>query len=442
MPTTVSAMRSWQVGILVIGSAAVGGGRERQPPPKSPNIVVIVSDDAGYADFSCHGSEQMQTPRIDSIGRDGVRFTAGYVSGAVCSPSRAGLMTGRYQQRFGHEKNIPPRMSQDNGLPLSEQTLADRLRRQGYRTIGLGKWHLGYAKHFHPTARGFDEWFGFLQGSRAYWPLERPTELNRLQRGTEVVAESFDYMTDELGRQAEACITAGKDDPFFLYLAFNAVHTPMHALESDLEVVEAETPRRRKLIAMTKALDRAVGQVLDALDREGLADDTIVFFVNDNGGATNNACSNGPLRGHKGQVWEGGIRVPFLMRWPARVAAGQVCDVPVIALDIAATGLAAAGCDVSKATPQLDGCDIVPVVTGAQRRLAREALFWRHGDRWAVRSADLKLVRQEVDRPPMLFDLARDPGEQKDLAGERSGDRERLQGLVDAWMQQLVDPLW
>lgn len=417
-----------------VGTAAAQDTGQLHPP----HIVVILADDAGYADFSMHGATDLATPRIDSIAANGVRCTNGYVSGPVCSPTRAGLMTGRYQQRFGHEKNFPPRMSETNGLPVEERTIADAMRAAGYHTVALGKWHLGYADRFHPLARGFDEFFGFLQGSRSYFPLAEPTRLNRLLRDHEVVPESFDYMTDELGRQAAKSIRARGDRPLFLYLAFNAVHAPMHAVEADLEGTVG-TPRRQKLIAMTKALDRAVGMVLDALAAEGIADDTLLFFLNDNGGATNNASRNTPLRGHKGQVFEGGVRVPFALQWPKRLPKGAVFDAPVIALDILPTCVAAAGGALPD-EPKLDGVDLLPHLTGATKARPHDTLYWRMGANWAVRAGDWKLLQQGGE--PMLFDLAADQGEQHDLAGEQPERVAALRATYDAWAKQLMPPRW
>ncbi|MCB9877642.1 MAG: sulfatase-like hydrolase/transferase [Planctomycetes bacterium] len=408
-------------------------------PPKRPHVIVIVSDDAGYADFGVQGARDIRTPRIDSIAQGGVRCTQGYVSGSVCSPTRAGLMTGRYQQRFGHEKNIPPQWSEENGLPLDERTFADELLAAGYGTVALGKWHLGYADHFHPRSRGFEHYYGFLQGQRSYFPLERVTRLNRLLRDRDVAPESFDYMTDELGRAAAKFIAERGDRPLFLYLAFNAVHGPMHATEQDL-VGTVGPQRRRKLIAMTHALDRAVGYVLDALDEQGIADDTLLFFVNDNGGATNNASKNAPLRGHKAQVFEGGIRVPFLVRWPAGLPQGAVYEQPVIALDILPTSLAAAGAGRGGAKP-LDGVDLLPFLRGEREGAPHDALFWKMGDTWAVRSGDHKLLHQEKGAP-MLFDVAADIGEQNDLAAAQPERVAALQARYDAWAAQLMKPRW
>jgi len=406
---------------------------------RRPNVVVIVSDDAGWADFSMHGAEHFPTPRIDSIAANGVRFAQGYVTASVCSPSRAGLLTGRYQQRFGHERNIPPRYSETNGLPRSERTLADHLEDAGYRTVALGKWHLGYAPHFHPQSRGFQDYFGFLQGARSYGALAQPTRLNRLLRDRTVVAESFDYMTDALGEEAAAYVERHKDVPFFLYLAFNAVHTPMHARESDLAAITGEDkPRRQKLKAMTIALDRGVGKVLDALDAHGLTRDTLVVFVNDNGGATNNGSSNGPLRGTKGTPFEGGLRVPFAMQWPGRLPAGVVYEHPVSTLDILPTALAAAGLP---AVAGADGVALIPFLRGEVDGRPHPVLFWRQGESFAVRRGDLKLMSHKGG-PRMLFDLAGDPGESDDLAAARPDDVASLQAQWDAWARDLAAPRW
>lgn len=418
--------------------AACAPAQDPSTPPPRPNVVVILADDAGYADFSMHGATDLATPRIDSIAAGGVRCSNGYVSGSVCSPTRAGLLTGRYQQRFGHEKNIPPRFSEENGLPVDERTIADALRAAGYHTVALGKWHLGYADRFHPLARGFDDYFGFLQGARSYFPLPKPTRLNRLLENREVAPESFAYMTDELGRRAAKFIAERGDKPLFLYLAFNAVHAPMQALDADLEGATGPD-RRRKLIGMTRALDRAVGMVLDALDEAGIADDTLLFFLNDNGGATNNASRNDPLRGHKGQVFEGGIRVPFAVRWPKVLPKGVVYDGPVIALDVLPTSLAAAGAK-PVGERALDGVDLVPFLTGKVAERPHQTLFWRMGATWAVRDGDWKLLQQ--DGEPMLFDLAHDVVEQHDLAAAKPERVAALRATYEAWAKQLVAPRW
>lgn len=390
-----------------------------------PNIVILLSDDAGYHEFSLQGSTTIATPRIDSIAKNGVRFSNGYVSGCVCSPTRAGLLTGRYQQRFGHEFNLPPAYSEENGLPLTEKTIADMLQGAGYRTIALGKWHLGYAPKFHPLARGFTDYYGFLQGSRSYWPLEKPGRLNQLLRDREPVAEKFDYMTDELAREAAASIRKHKDGPFFIYLAFNATHGPNHATEADLKAAGGN-----KIAAMTLALDRAVGVVLDELKASGVLDNTLVAFLNDNGGATGH--DNAPLRGHKGSCWEGGVRVPFAMQWPAVLPKGKRFDAPVIQLDLFATAMALAGVEKAPGQP-LDGVNLIPFLTGRQDRRPHPTMYWKNGGKWAVRDGDLKLCVPEDGMAPALYDLARDIGEQADLAARRPEDVQRLRALYDAW---------
>lgn len=400
-----------------------------------PNMIVILSDDAGYNDFSMHGGETA-TPRIDALADNGIRCTNGYVSGCVCSPSRAGLLTGRYQQRFGHEFNIPPRYSDLNGLPLTEKLLPAKLQEAGYRTIALGKWHLGYAPKFHPMERGFTDYYGFLQGQRSYFPLQKPTRLNQVLRDRDPVRpEEFDYMTDHLAEEAAKYIADSKNTPFFMYLAFNATHGPNHATDADLA-----TTGGKKVPAMTIALDRAVGKVLDAVEENGLTDNTIIFFLNDNGGTP--AHDNRPLRGFKGSCWEGGTRVPFVISWPAKLPKGKVYDDPVIALDIASTCLAAAG--VAPSGQPLDGVDLVPYLSGADKGEPHETLYWKSGPMWSVRSGDLKLVggHKEQEGKFQLFDLSQDRAEANDIAGEKPDDVKRLHESYQAWAKTHQPTLW
>jgi len=408
-----------------------------------PNVLILVADDAGYADFSFQGCKDWQTPHIDRIANEGVRCTDGHVSGFVCSPTRAGLLTGRYQQRFGHEFNPPPVMSETDGLPLEEKTMADLLKAGGYRTAAFGKWHLGYAAKFHPQSRGFDDYYGFLQGSRTYWPI-KGTPLNEMLRGREPVEETFEYMTDELGRAVAEYIDkqSGSSSPFFAYVCFNAVHGPLEAKEEDLaKFAGIADEKRRKLAAMTLALDRAVGEILGSLDRNRLAEDTLVAFISDNGGPESvNGSDNGPLRGVKGNPFEGGMRVPFALRWPARLPKGKTYDEPVIALDLLPTALAAAGLTVDPPKP-LDGVNLLPYLTGETTGRPHETLYWRAGESKAVRDGDLKLVYFQGEGP-MLFDLAADIGESNDLATKRLDDVKRLSEKLAAWEGELQEPRW
>jgi len=410
------------------------------PHATPPNVVLILCDDAGYADFSFQGSDTIRTPHIDSIADTGVHFAQGYVTASVCSPSRAGLLTGRYQQRFGHEHNFASNSDPSVGLPLAERTLADALRERGYRTAAMGKWHLGYGPELHPRSRGFDEFFGFLQGSRSYWPI-KGTPRNRLQRDGEPVEESFTYMTDLLGEEASDFIGRHAERPFFLYLSFNAVHGPMHALEADLAAVSGVADdKRRKLVAMTMALDRAVGRVLEALHENALEQNTLVVFVNDNGGAWNNASSNAPLRGTKGTPFEGGVRVPYLASWPGVLPAGRLFDAPVSTLDIFATALAAAGGSDGDAA-HLDGVDLLPYLTGQATGRPHDRLFWRRKQNHAVRLGDWKLVVYK-DAPPMLFDLANDREETRDVAAQHPELMDELSAHYANWEREMVPPLW
>ena len=444
------ARRIWQHAPVVILWMLLGGttqGLLGKPAAAGatdprPNIVVLVSDDAGYADFSFQGSRQIATPHLDAIRQGGVLCQAGYVTASVCSPSRAGLLSGRYQQRFGHEFNIPPKYSETNGLPVSEVLLPAVLRKQGYRTIGLGKWHLGYAPKFHPLNRGFDDFYGFLQGARSYFPLRPPTLLNRLLTNRQPVPEQFDYLTQELGTRAAAYITSHAQRPFFLYVSFNAVHTPMHATSELLARVPSRIsePRRRKLVAMTLGLDDAIGTVTAALRKHKLEQNTLLFFVNDNGGARTNASSNQPLRGRKGSPFEGGIRVPFLVRWPQRIPANSTYGLPVSTLDIFATAIRVAGHEGQTPHP-LDGVNLVPFLAGDKKGRPHQRLYWRQGKNRAIRDGDWKLLHYRGG-PPRLFNLATDQGEQQELSSQHPERVAELTGHLNAWNQSLAAPRW
>ncbi|MEW4563080.1 sulfatase-like hydrolase/transferase [Bremerella sp. JC770] len=427
----------------ILISAAIltsGEASAASKDPAKPNVVILFSDDAGYNEFSLHGAKRFPTPHIDSIADNGVRFTNGYVSGTVCSPSRAGLLTGRYQNRFGHEFNIPPVYSDTNGLPLEETTIADVMKQADYQTIALGKWHLGYAPKFHPMERGFTDFYGFLQGARSYFPLEKPTRLNQLLRDRDPVRpERFEYMTDELAHAAAEYIAQSEDRPLFMYVAFNAIHTPNHVLQSDLDSLGEDT-RQAKHRAMTIALDRAVGTVLQAIDQHGIQDNTIVIFLNDNGGATGH--DNTPLRGKKGTAWEGGIRVPFVMQWPAKLPQGKVVDEPVIALDIFPTVMNAAGVSQSPGLP-LDGTDLVPFLTGATQTPPHQTLFWKSGANWAVRDGNWKLVvANGGSGKPELYDLQQDAEEQTNIAAQHPGQAKKMEAMYLEWKKDFPTPTW
>ena len=425
-------------GIAVISLSRLGWSQ----PARKPNIVVILSDDQGYGELGVQGCTDIPTPNIDSIAHNGVRFTDGYVSGPVCAPTRAGLMTGRYQQRFGFETNPGPEAAAaaEFGLPLGEATLAERLKSLGYATGMVGKWHIGYRPEMQPTGRGFDEFYGFLSGACDYLPGGRRSD--RILRGAEVVEET-EYLTDAFGREAVAFIQRHQQHPFFLYLPFNAVHGPLQAIDAYLQrFPDIADEKRRTYAAMTAALDDNVGRVLAALRQLNLEQDTLVFFLSDNGGPTaQTTSSNGPLRGFKGQTWEGGIRIPFMMQWPGRIPAGQVIHDPAIALDIHPTALAAAGATVSGGW-NLDGVNLLPRVTGGADAALHDTLFWRFNQQRAIRQGDWKLVLGAGGSAWELYNLAEDIGEQNNLAGAAPDRARELQTAWEAWNAQLMDAQW
>ncbi|HVK12670.1 MAG TPA: sulfatase [Gemmataceae bacterium] len=414
------------------------------PAAAKPNVLVIVGDDMGYADLGVHGSKDIPTPHLDALAKSGVRFTSGYVTGPYCSPTRAGLLTGRYQTRFGHEFN-PGGGAQ--GLPVTETTMADRLKAAGYRTALIGKWHLGNAPDRHPLKRGFDEFFGFLGGAHDYF-----NPAGRL-RGTEPSGDKT-YLTDALAREAAAFIDRNKSGPFFLYLAFNAVHTPMQADDERLKKVAGLTGQRKTYAAMMSAMDDAVGTVMAKLKAEKLTENTLVVFFSDNGGPTMkgttvNGSVNAPLRGSKRTTLEGGVRVPFFLSWPGHLPADKVDDRPVSQLDVLPTALAAAGVGV-KPEWKLEGVDLGPFLSGGSGRSApHDALFWRFGPQMAVRKGDWKLVKYDLaaeggtgTSAAKLYNLKDDIGEATDLAAKHPDKVKELQAAWDMWNAANVPPLW
>ena len=426
---------------------------------RPPNILVIVTDDMGYGDIGIHGSKDIPTPNIDALAKVGIRFTDAYVSGPYCSPTRAGLLTGRYPQRFGHEFNLD--MSPDYsefGLPLSEATMADRLKAAGYQTALVGKWHLGFGDKFHPLERGFDEFFGFLGHSHSYLDPEAASR-NPLLDGRNVVAETT-YLTDAFADRAVTFIKRQKSHPFFLYLAFNAVHTPMQAADKYLaRFPHIADEQRRTYAAMLSAMDDGIGKTLAALRAEGLEENTLILFFNDNGGPTMpgttiNGSSNAPLRGSKRQTWEGGIRVAFIIRWKGHLAEGKIDARPIIQLDVLPTALAAAGIQ-QQSQWKFDGVNLLPFLTGKMSGRPHEALYWRLGQNMAIRKGDWKLVKttegrlKEVDPSTFsylsgaeLYNLAQDIGEQRNLAAAHPKKVKELAAAWRRWNKQLSKPQW
>jgi len=411
-----------------------------------PNILLIVGDDMGYADVGFHGCKDIPTPNLDALAAAGVRCTQGYVTGPYCSPTRAGLLTGRQQNRFGHEYNP----NGNNGLPLTETLLPQRLAAAGYATGMVGKWHLGAKPEQTPPRRGFAEFFGFLGGAHSYF------NTGGILRGAEPVKE-MDYTTDAFGREASAFVRAHAEKPWFLYLAFNAVHTPMDATDARLAKFAAiPDKKRRTYAAMMSALDDNIGRVRQALKESGQEERTLIFFISDNGGptmngTTTNGSSNAPLRGSKRTTLEGGIRVPFLVAWPGHVKPA-VYESPVVQLDLHATALAAAGISTGPEA-KLEGVDLLPYFAGATKAAPHGALYWRFGAQMAIRQGDWKLVRYDGNADTntgkaqpvssvKLYDLAKDIHEDKDLAAEQPEKVKQLQALWDEWNRSNIKPLW
>lgn len=410
--------------------------KKEQQLLQKPNIIVILIDDAGYVDFGFMGSKDLETPHIDELAKNGVVFTDAHVSATVCAPSRAGLMTGKYQQRFGFEaNNTGDEHTGDIGLSDDVVTMADVFKSNGYKTFALGKWHLGYDSSDHPNNRGFDEFYGFETGSRSYFPMKNPSKKNMLQHnGKKVVFEG--YMTDVLGDQSVKYIEENKDQPFFMYLAYNAVHTPMQAKEEHLE--KYKNHPRQKLAAMTWSLDENVGKLQNKLKELGIEDNTLIYFLSDNGGAANNNSSGGPLKGWKGNKFEGGHRVPFIMSWPTQIKGNQTFTGLTSSLDIFTTSLAAANITKDE-NLLLDGVNLLPYVKGEKQGNPHDKLFWRKLEEAAARVGDYKMVRLE-NYGATLYNLKDDLGENHNL--NDSIQLNILHNELQNWESKMMAPLW
>jgi arylsulfatase A-like enzyme len=449
-----------------------------------PNIVVLLADDLGYGETGCQGNTEIPTPHIDSIASSGVRFTQGYVTAPFCSASRAGLLTGRYQTRFGYEFNPIGAKNEEPGagLPTGEKTLADVLVNSGYVTGLVGKWHLGGTAPYNPIRRGFDEFFGFLHeghyfvappyahattwmrrkvlpgGGSGRWTASDGRTIysthmgytepdydadNPIYRGGQPVVEN-EYLTDAFTREAVDFIDRNADRPFFLYLAYNAVHSPLQGADPYMEKF-AGIPdiQRRIFAAMLANLDDSVGTVLMKLREEELENDTIVFFLSDNGGPTRElTSSNLPLRGEKGSMYEGGLRVPFMVQWPGEIPAGKVYSAPVSSLDIFATATAVG----RSAWPpeKQDGVNLIPYLQGTHTKRPHEELFWRTGNRSAIRVGDWKLVgnRRQKSTVSELFDLGSDFAEKTNLAEAQPDRLRKMNAAWERWNRQMIEPVW
>ena len=433
---------------------AVGCAVQAKNP--NPNLVLILTDDQGYADVGFNGCEDIPTPNIDRIAHEGVRFTNGYVTYPVCSPSRAGLITGRYQGRFGYRRN-PTLNPFDSmaGLPLEEENMAEILRKVGYHSGIIGKWHLGTHPKFRPNKRGFHEFYGFVAGGHRYFPedLIYPDIESVDRRGgwyntkllrNETRIETDEYLTDELSNEAVDFIARNHTKQFFLYLSYNAPHTPMQATEKYLSrFSHIQDPLRRTYAAMVSAVDDGVGRVLDKLDALELAENTLVFFLSDNGGAANNGSINTPLRANKGTIYEGGMRVPFAFRWTGKVPSGIDYDHPVSSMDILGTMVALTGVEIAPERP-LDGVNLLPYLLGEDEGSPHDFLFWQMFDRQhsAVRRGSDKLVVLAEEDSTELYQLSKDISEEYNSAESNRETADQLSKELNAWAVQLKPALF
>ncbi len=464
--------------------------------PNKPNIIVLFVDDLGKTDIPLYGNKIVRTPELDLLASEGVVLEEGYVSAPICSPSRAGLLTGRYQQRFGYEhqpvnryvrnrfqrwlvntfvdlqelefaalNKVPAQESVElQGLPPEEITLADLLRKNGYKTAITGKWHLGFGDIFQPLNRGFDYHYGFYEAYSWFADTTNPDIVNarsrgimdahlwdngrkggaQIRRGNEIIDEK-EYLTDKIAEEAVQYIEKNKDNPFFLYVPFNAPHTPLQALKSDVAKYEAlgVTDKRKAVYyAMISRLDSAIGTIHKKVKELGLEENTLIVFLSDNGGATyTDVTDNAPLKGGKMSFYEGGVNVPFLFKWKGKIAPGSVYHKPVSSLDIFSTAAAIANASL----PQdrlYDGVNLIPYLTGKDTSAPHQALYWRSGSNKAIRKGDWKLVLNEHDQVTALYHLASDKNETNNLAGKETKKVEELKKELSVWEQTLERPRW
>ena len=434
------------------------GNHEPRRDAQRPNLIVIMTDDMGWADVGFNGCKDIPTPNIDRIANEGARFAEGYVSFPVCGPSRAGLLTGRYQDRFGFTTN--PSIDPTNpiaGLPVEEETIAQVLRKADYKSAIVGKWHMGTHPVFHPLERGFDYFFGFLSGGHNYFPdqlsLQDLSEVTKKWEWyrTKIIenrntVETKDYLTDELSDAAVGFIEKQSEanQHFMLYLAYNAPHTPLQATETYLSrFPDIKDKKRKTYAAMVSAVDDGVGRVLEAVEASGLDENTLIVFLSDNGGARNNASNNAPLRGAKSDLFEGGIRVPFAMRWKGTIPPAQTYEKPISSLDIMATIVARNEIEIAEERP-LDGVDLLPFLTGEDQGTPHEYLFWRKWEQnaLAVRQGNYKLVanrKKDDSSPPVLYDLSFDLQEEMNIEKEETRMYDSLLSSWKSWNAQMKD---
>ena len=403
-----------------------------------PNIIIILADDAGYSDFGFMGSDEIKTPNLDQLAFDGVTFNNAYVSASVCSPSRAGLLTGMYQQRFGHECNLDSDVN--NSFDPNQITIAEALKTEGYNTGLIGKWHLGDKTQNHPLKNGFDYFWGFISGARNYFYDPNEEFRNSIRNVVENYTQTkFDgYLTDVLGDKAIGFINKNHEtnNPFFLFLSFNAPHTPMHAKDDVLEKFK-DNPRQ-VYASMMWSMDEAIGNVVEALKENNQYDNTIIYFLSDNGAAMSNDASPFPFKGWKGNQYEGGIKTPMIMTWKNKIKSNTQFDGFISALDIFKTSLEASSVN-KEYMIKADGKNIMNFLN--DNNIKNENLFWRKDKMATVRSGDYKLIRLN-DTSTVLYNIKKNYFEDFDLKINESQVHDSLLKLLSSWENTLIDPNW
>ena len=403
-----------------------------------PNIIIILADDAGYSDFGFMGSDEIKTPNLDQLAFDGVTFNNAYVSASVCSPSRAGLLTGMYQQRFGHECNLDSDVN--NSFDPNQITIAEALKTEGYNTGLIGKWHLGDKTQNHPLKNGFDYFWGFISGARNYFydPNEKFRNSNRNVVENYTQTKFDGYLTDVLGDKAIGFINKNhqSNNPFFLFLSFNAPHTPMHAKDDVLEKFK-DNPRQ-VYASMMWSMDEAIGNVVEALKENNQYDNTIIYFLSDNGAAMSNDASPFPFKGWKGNQYEGGIKTPMIMTWKNKIKSNTQFDGFISALDIFKTSLEASSVN-KEYMINADGKNIMNFLN--DNNIKNENLFWRKDKMATIRSGDYKLIRLN-DTSTVLYNIKKNYFEDFDLKINESQVHDSLLKLLSSWENTLIDPNW
>lgn len=426
--------------ICTTASIALGNTGKK----KQPNIIIILADDLGYNDVGYMGCEENPTPNIDEIAKNGVRFTNGYTTCPVCGPSRAGLLTGRYQNRFGFEDNPGPfRRTKETvpGIPLRETTIGEYFKDLGYNTALIGKWHEENVPLRNPSRRGFDKFFGFINGASGYFINDNPK--GSLLRGMKPVLSEEEYLTDAFGREATLFIerNADRDKPFLLYVPFNAPHGPFQVPETYKQKFKnVEDEKRRTFLAMINCMDDNIGKIMSTVKECGIEENTLVFFYSDNGGECERS-DNTPLRECKGSIYEGGIRVPFCMQWKGVLPENRELNFPVISLDILPTAIASTGNIVDREW-FLDGVNLLPYITGENEGEPHQFLYWRFLWHHAVRKGDWKLLKHRDHEDWELYNLANDIGEQNDLSTQYPEKVKELMDIYTDMSDQMLNPQW